>query len=78
MYCWMRNSSHFLAAVHRGGTGSVYFGGSLLFRPDYELDIADQELKDIGIANPHDALVFAIVTIPADGSPMTANLQGPW
>jgi flagellar assembly factor FliW len=48
-----------------------------LFRPDYELDIADQELQDIGISNPKDALVFAIVTIPADGSPMTANLQGP-
>jgi flagellar assembly factor FliW len=48
-----------------------------LFRPDYELDIADQELQDIGISDPKDALVFAIVTIPADGSPMTANLQGP-
>ncbi|AEJ19263.1 flagellar assembly protein FliW [Gracilinema caldarium] len=48
-----------------------------LFRPDYELDIADQELQDIGIVDPKDALVFAIVTIPADGSPMTANLQGP-
>lgn len=48
-----------------------------LFRPDYELDIADDELKDIGVIDPKEAIVFTIVTIPADGSPMTANLQGP-
>ncbi|MDR0453075.1 MAG: flagellar assembly protein FliW [Treponema sp.] len=48
-----------------------------LFRPDYELDIGDEELKDIGISSPDKALVFSIVTIPAAGGPMTANLQGP-
>ena len=48
-----------------------------LFRPDYELDIDDEELKDIGIDKAEEALIFSIVTIPADGSPMTANLQGP-
>jgi flagellar assembly factor FliW len=48
-----------------------------LFRPDYELDISDNELEDIGISSPDKALVFSIVTIPADGGPMTANLQGP-
>ena len=48
-----------------------------LFRPDYELDISDDELEDIGISSPGKALVFSIVTIPADGGPMTANLQGP-
>ncbi|MFQ3547767.1 MAG: flagellar assembly protein FliW, partial [Termitinemataceae bacterium] len=48
-----------------------------LFRPDYELDVDDKELRDIGITSPEHALVFSIVTIPADGSPMTANLQGP-
>jgi flagellar assembly factor FliW len=47
-----------------------------LFRPDYELDIEDDLLKDIGIIKAEDALVFSIVTIPPDG-PMTANLQGP-
>jgi flagellar assembly factor FliW len=48
-----------------------------LFRPDYEVNIANEELDDIGISSPEKALIFAIVTIPADGSPMTANLQGP-
>ena len=47
-----------------------------LFRPDYELDIDDDLLKEIGITNPEDALIFSIVTIPPEG-PMTANLQGP-
>jgi flagellar assembly factor FliW len=48
-----------------------------LFRPDYELDISDEELSEIGISDPQKALIFSIVTLPADGGPMTANLQGP-
>jgi flagellar assembly factor FliW len=48
-----------------------------LFRPDYEVNIGNEELADIGIFSPEKALIFSIVTIPADGGPMTANLQGP-
>ncbi len=48
-----------------------------LFRPDYELDIDDIDLAEIRIDDPEEALIFSIVTIPADGAPMTANLQGP-
>jgi flagellar assembly factor FliW len=48
-----------------------------LIRPDYELSIGNEELVDIGIDTPEKALVFAIVTIPAEGGPMTVNLQGP-
>ena len=48
-----------------------------LFRPDYEIDISNEELANIGIDQPEKALIFSIVTIPPDGSPMTANLQGP-
>jgi flagellar assembly factor FliW len=48
-----------------------------LFRPDYELDISNEEMSEIGIMSPEQALIFTIVTIPADGSPITANLQGP-
>lgn len=48
-----------------------------LWRPDYELDLGDDELSDIGLSSPEAALVFSIVTIPPDGGPMTANLQGP-
>ena len=48
-----------------------------LFRPDYALDVGDDVLEEIGVKDPGDALVFAIVTAPADGSPITANLMGP-
>jgi len=48
-----------------------------LFRGDYEMDIDNDELLPIGLTESEKALIFTIVTIPGDGSPMTANLQGP-
>jgi flagellar assembly factor FliW len=48
-----------------------------IFRPDYEVNISNEDLAEIGIYSPEKALIFSIVTIPLDGSPMTANLQGP-
>ena len=48
-----------------------------LVADDYELDVDDKALAKIGITNPTDVCVMAIVTIPAGGTPVTANLQGP-
>jgi len=48
-----------------------------LFRKDYEANVTNDDLAEIGITSPENALVFVIVTIPQDGSSMTANLQGP-
>ena len=48
-----------------------------IFRPDYEMDISTEELRPIGITESEKAVIFSIVTIPSDNSPMTANLQGP-
>ena len=48
-----------------------------LFRPDYEVNINNEDLLQIGIKSPENALIFVILTIPQDGSTMTANLQGP-
>ncbi|MDR1216807.1 MAG: flagellar assembly protein FliW [Treponema sp.] len=47
-----------------------------LFCPEYEPDVDNDELAAIGIHDPQDALVFAIITIRPDSN-MTANLQGP-
>ena len=47
------------------------------FKSDYEVDIDDEELSRIGVSDPEQVLVFSVITIPADGGPMTANLQGP-
>lgn len=44
---------------------------------DYELDIDDRTLSEIGIDSPADVILFAIITVPADGGAVTANLQGP-
>jgi flagellar assembly factor FliW len=48
-----------------------------LFRKDYEANVTNEDLAEIGITSPDNALIFVIVTIPQDENPMTANLQGP-
>ncbi len=45
--------------------------------PDYEADIDDEELSKVGIQDPSDVLLMSIITVPSDGSPVTANLRGP-
>jgi flagellar assembly factor FliW len=44
---------------------------------DYETDIDDEVLLRIGIKKPEDIIIMTIVTVPHDGSPITANFQGP-
>ncbi|MGN0728783.1 flagellar assembly protein FliW [Treponema sp.] len=48
-----------------------------LIADDYEAEIDDAELLKIGIKDPSDVTVFTIVTVPDDGSAVTANFQGP-
>jgi len=44
---------------------------------EYETDIDDESLGKIGITKPEDIIIMTIVTIPHDGSAITANFQGP-
>ncbi|MBR6193642.1 MAG: flagellar assembly protein FliW [Treponema sp.] len=44
---------------------------------EYETDIDDRELQKIGISDPAQVLVMALVTVPGNGQPVTANLLGP-
>lgn len=44
---------------------------------NYELDVDDKTLSEIDVTSSADVIVFAIVTVPANGGPVTANLQGP-
>lgn len=46
-------------------------------RPDYVLDVPDEDLESIRYDKDEDLLVFAIVTVPDDESKISANLQGP-
>ncbi len=48
-----------------------------LFRPDYEINVDDSFLTPLEVDSPSDVLVFVLVTIPPNGEPITANLQGP-
>ena len=48
-----------------------------LFREDYQANVTNEELAEIGIKSSDNAIILVIVTIPQDGGPMTANLQGP-
>lgn len=44
---------------------------------NYEADIDDAELMKIGLSDARDVLVMVLITVPNDGGPVTANLQGP-
>lgn len=44
---------------------------------EYETDIDDESLKKIDITKPEDIIIMTIVTVPHDGSAITANFQGP-
>ena len=48
-----------------------------IINSEYEADIDDKELMKIGIDDPSEVIVLAVVTIPRDGGPVTANFQGP-
>jgi flagellar assembly factor FliW len=48
-----------------------------LFKADYDPDVPDSDLEAIGLSDPADILVMAIVTIPQGPGPITANLMGP-
>ncbi|GHV53788.1 flagellar assembly factor FliW [Spirochaetia bacterium] len=71
-----RQPFYWLQSVDTAGVAFILIN-PFLIRPDYEMNISNEELAEIGIMSPEKALIFSIVTIPADGSPMTANLQGP-
>lgn len=48
-----------------------------LFKPDYEFDLADEDVEELGSPKPEDVVVFSLVVIPDDLKKMTANLLAP-
>jgi len=50
----------------------------LRFRSEYTLDLSDEDVLDLKLNDPEEAIIYAIVVIPKDNpEKMTANLQGP-
>lgn len=48
-----------------------------LICPEYEADIDDSTLNKIQVESPEDIIIMTLVTIPKDGSVITANFLGP-
>ena len=49
-----------------------------LVLPDYQLEVSEQDMQELGGVDPDSLLVCAIVTLPREASPgLTVNLQGP-
>lgn len=48
-----------------------------LISSSYEADIDDESLRAINVQAPEDIIIMTIVTIPSDGSAITANFLGP-
>jgi flagellar assembly factor FliW len=67
---------YWLQSLDESGLAFIIVDPFLIIN-DYELDIDDKTLSEIGIDSPGDVILFAIITVPADGQPITANLQGP-
>ncbi|MGE5613334.1 MAG: flagellar assembly protein FliW [Bacillota bacterium] len=44
---------------------------------DYEINIDDETLNELGIASPDTVAVYSIVVVPEDITKMTMNLQAP-
>lgn len=49
-----------------------------LFFTDYEIDVDDQSVRDIGVKSPADVCIIVIITLAKEKKlSLTANLQGP-
>lgn len=49
----------------------------LSFMFEYDIEISDSDARFISLERAEDAVLYVIVSIPANPSDMTANLQGP-
>lgn len=49
----------------------------LTFRPDYTVEVTEEEISSLDLTDPDDAVISVIVTIPMDPKKMSANLKAP-
>jgi len=49
----------------------------LWFRPDYRVQVREEDLKKIGAGSAGDVAVYVVVTVPRNPEEMTANLLAP-
>jgi len=66
----------FLQAVAQEDVSFVCMD-AVAIKADYVVPMSEEEANDLAIEAPEDALILAVVVIPADPNQMTANLAGP-
>ncbi len=49
----------------------------LLFRPDFTVEVSEEEVSDLELKNEEDGVVSVIITMPTNPQNMTANLKAP-
>jgi flagellar assembly factor FliW len=49
----------------------------LLFKPDYTVEVSENEVADLDIKKEEDAVISVIITMPSNPENMTANLKAP-
>ncbi len=49
----------------------------LTFRPDYTVEVTEDEINVLELKDPEEAVISVIVTIPMDPKKMSANLKAP-
>ena len=49
----------------------------LAFRPDYMIEVTEEEVANLKLTNADEAVISVIVTIPLDPKKMSANLKAP-
>ncbi len=59
------------------GTMAFVVISPLTFRPDYTVEVTEEEISVLGLETADDAVISVIVTIPMDPKKMSANLKAP-
>lgn len=65
-----------LQSVDEGSVAFVVMS-PLMFRPDYSIEVTEDEVSGLGLEAVNDAVISVIVTIPSDPKKMSANLKAP-
>ena len=67
---------HWLQSVQEPGFAMPVMD-PLIVKPDYNPEVDDELLKQIGELDPEQVLILVTVTVPGDITKMSVNLKGP-
>lgn len=48
-----------------------------IFYPGYEFDLSDEDVRELELAKPEQAMVLTVLVVPEDVKKITANLRAP-